>query len=448
MVPDDVYGDTEESIEVKELDVRFKALLPQFAYEHSYHGEPRCANEIGFRFFGADQHLAEVFPKASGQHLSRAISGITSFREWRVSRNGLVKLVEHGFTETRSIPTAEGVFFAWLTDRGWKPQISPPGLLAKEIFKRLQGNPVILKNETLLGLLERMNGGKAKKEVGAADIEQERELSVGEVKGRLEGSSEGNSPHDYLISRGVFKLGVRVQCPHCLRNSWFSLDTLRDSLICPKCLNSYTAIGNVSAPDWSYKTAGPFSVPRYAEGAYSVLLTLEFIGGHASTMRTTPAMGFKAEAPGKKNIEADVAMLWQESIFGEQIDGILFGECKTYGVFEERDFDRMRYLAETFPGAVLVFSTLRKELTTKEVVGIKRIARAGRKYWKPERSINPVLILTGTELLAWAGPPHCWDLSFQERFSRVHGLLDICDATQQIYLEGVWKVMIGPAAST
>lgn len=433
-VPDDIYGDVEESIEVKELEVRFKALLPKFAYEHSYHGAPRCANEIGLRFYGADQYLAEVFPKASGNNLTRAISGIGSFREWRIDRNGLVKFAVHDFSETRNIPTAENVFFAWLTDHGWKPQLSPPGLLAKEIYRRLQGNPAILKNETLLGLLERMNGGKVKKEVGAADVEQERELSVGEVKRRLEGSSEGNNPHDYLISRGVFKLGVRVQCPHCLRNSWYSLDALNDSLTCPKCLNSYMAIGNVSAPDWSYKTAGPFSIPRYAEGAYTVLLTLEFIGGQASTMRTTPVMSFKAESPGKKDIEADVAMLWQESIFGEQIDGLLFGECKTYGVFEEKDFARMRYLAEMFPGAILAFSTLRKEFTPKEIAGITRIARTGRKYWKAERTVNPVLVLTGAELLSWAGPPHCWRLLLQEKFSRVNCLLDICDATQQIYL--------------
>jgi hypothetical protein len=435
-VPDDTYGDVKESIEIKELKVRFKALLPKFAYEHSHHGEPRCANEIEVRFFGTDQCLAEVFPKASGRNLIRAISGMGSFREWRIGRNGLVKLVEYDFSETRSIPTAESVFFAWLTDLGWKPQLSPPGLMAKEIYKRLQGNPVILKNETFLGLLERMNGGKVKQEIGALEVEQERELPVGAVKARLEGSSEGGNPHEYLISRGVFKLGVRVQCPHCIRNSWFPLESLRDTLTCPKCLNSYPAIGNVDAPEWSYKTVGPFSVPRYAEGAYTVLLTLEFVGGHkAPVMRTTPVLSFKAEASDKKDIEADIAMFWQESVYGERIDGLLFGECKTYGVFQEKDFERMHYLAETFPGAVLVFSTLRKELTPREIAGIKRIAKAGRKYWKSERPINPVLILTGTELLSWSGPPHCWEDSLQKKFSsRVHRLLDICDATQQIYL--------------
>jgi hypothetical protein len=94
----------------------------------------------------------------------------------------------------------------------------------------------------------------------------------------------------------------------------------------------------------------------------------------------------------------------------------------------------MRTLAKTFPGAVLVFSTLRKTLTPKEIAGITSIAKAGRRYWKPERSINPVLILTGTELLTYEDPPYCWDEPIKTKFNHFSGLLGLCDASQQIYL--------------
>jgi len=93
----------------------------------------------------------------------------------------------------------------------------------------------------------------------------------------------------------------------------------------------------------------------------------------------------------------------------------------------------MRYLAKTFPGAILAFSTLRKSLTKSEIAAITRIAKAGRKHWKADRPINPVLILTGTELFNWAGPPYCWDETLRNKFD-VHGVLRVCDATQQIYL--------------
>jgi hypothetical protein len=96
-------------------------------------------------------------------------------------------------------------------------------------------------------------------------------------------------------------------------------------------------------------------------------------------MRTTPVLSFTAERAGEASLEADFALLWEESIFGERKEGIAFGECKMYGSFAERDFARMRHLAETFPGAVLVFSTLRKNLTPFEISKISRIANRGRR---------------------------------------------------------------------
>jgi hypothetical protein len=452
-VPDDIYGAEEYSVDVREWgDIKLRALLPEFAEKHRYHGEPRCANEVSFSFFGADEYIAEVFPKSFGQNYIRAISGLTSFRDWRVGRNGLVKIVAEDFGEWRGIPTAEAVFFGWLLDKGWEqPQLSTPGVLAKQIHKRLLGNPLIaLKTEKLLRLFEYMNGGKVRKNLSLIEeksgrakkhteerLEVERDLKVGDVINRLKEFPESDNLHDYLLSRGVFKLGLSVKCPHCLRASWFELESLRDTLECPKCLNTFPAIGNVKAPDWSYRTAGPFSVPRYADGAYSVLLTLEALGGRRSiSRRTTPVLSFRVLTPSKEHIEVDIAMFWQEEIFGRKSEGLLFGECKTYDRFKKEDFARMRYLAKTFRGAVLVFSTMRPKLSKSESRSIRGIAKAGRKHWKYDLPLNPVLVLTGTELLyRWSGPPHCWDELTQKRFGHVHGLLDLCNATQQLYLD-------------
>src|SRR6267378_1483769 len=294
-VPADIYGKTEGTVDLdsKKLQIHFKPLLPEFAHKYGYHGEPRCANEISFRLYGSEDYLAEVFPKSSGEQFKRAISGLTSLRgDWRVGRNGLVKLVKDDFTETRDIPTAESIMFSWLADLGWKPQLSAPGLLAKQMYRQLEGYPSILKNEKLLGLLEHMNGGLVKQDGSPAEnnsVTQERDLSVGEVKSRLEGSSKRSNLYDYLLSKGVFKLGLRVQCPHCLRHSWFSLESVRDSFSCPRCLNTFGAIATISNVTWCYKTTGPFSVPHYADGAYAVLLTLEFFNDrNLPTMRTTP----------------------------------------------------------------------------------------------------------------------------------------------------------------
>jgi len=442
VVPDDIYGEDEISTEIaetKDLRIKFQSLLPKFAQKYGYHGKPRCGNEISFRFYGSNEYIAEVLPKSSGEEFIIAISSLTSFKgDWRVGRNGLVKLVKSDFIETLDIPLAENVFFAWLEDLGWKSKLSSAGLMAKQIHNKLDGHLAVLTNEKLLGLLEHMSGGRVKHDGSPVEnniINQERELAVGEVKNRLKAISVRGNLHDYLVERGIFKLGLRVQCSHCSRNSWFSLDKIQDILSCPLCLNTFAAIGNIEDAVWCYKTAGPFTVPNYVDGAYTVLLTADFFNDRKmSTMRITPALSFIAESAENKNIEADIAALWQESIHGVKQNGILFGECKTYNSFKKRDFDRIRYLAKNFPGSILVFSTLRKSLSTNEKVEITRIAKAGRKYWKADRPINPILILTGNELLHNSGPPYCWEDSVKKKFGRVVGIIELADATQQLYL--------------
>lgn len=440
----DIYCAEEDSIEIgntSDLEMRLKPLLPKFARQSWFRSRGLCANEFDLRLYGGDELLAEVYPKARGDHLIRAISGIAGLRgEWRIGRHGLVKLVRRSSSESRTVPASETIFFAWLADHGWKAELSPPGILAKQIYKRLNGYPSLLADKAVLGLIEHMNGGSVSRNgtPSAGDrVTAEREVAVGEVKNRLKGPSGKSRLYDTLLEKGVFKLGLRTKCPNCQRNTWFALSVLRESLECPKCLSSFAAAGNIdqASSSWYYRTAGPFSVPNFADGAYTVLMTLNALGDRMfGSLRTTSVPSFVATSAERNDIEADFAMFWREMYHGDENEGLLFGECKTFGLFETNDIERMRYLASTFPGAVLVFSTLREALTTKEVAALARLAKSGRKYWKAERPINPVLILTGNELLNSERPPDCWKEAEQERFQHVDDLLSLCDATQQLYL--------------
>jgi len=353
-IPDDLYADDEHSIDLAEksdLTIHLKSLLPSFAAEHVYHDNPRCANDISFHLYGTDQYFAEVFPKPAGTHLMRAVGGMTSSRdEWRISRGRLARLIKRDFSEWLTIPLAENVMTAWLTDLGWKPKLSPPGILAKQIYAQLDGHLFPLHHEKLLGLLEHMNGGNVNRDHSPVSdnsltAELERDLPIGEIKNRLT-TAHGNL-YEHLVSKGVFRLGNRVQCPQCMRNSWFSLPNVQESLTCPKCLRTFSALGNLTNGVWTYKTAGPFSVPAYAEGAYTVLLTIEFFSDRKfPTIRTTPIFSFTAEAPGKGKLEADCALLWEESVYGERRDGVLFCECKTYGKFRGERFRKNARVGE------------------------------------------------------------------------------------------------------
>ena len=141
--PNRIYGEERSFINsatTREDEIRIRSVLPKFRYYHRR--RPVCANEITICSSRGSELVAEVFPKFSGEKFIRAISGPTSFPEdWRVGRNGLLRLASNGFDEPREIPSSEKVFFAWLSDRGWRPELSTPGVLAKRIHERMGGYP-------------------------------------------------------------------------------------------------------------------------------------------------------------------------------------------------------------------------------------------------------------------------------------------------------------------
>lgn len=440
--PVDTYEET-SSIEVSDEDklkIHFKPIFPKFANDTDIGSEPRCANEISFRFYGLSEHFAEVIPRSTGKMFTRSISSLTSFRnEWRSGRNGLVHLAKDTMTEYWDVPTSEKVFFAWLRDQGWAPELSNKGILAKQIYKKLDGFPKILANEKLLKVLDHMNGGQSLEHDHPTKLELEdgRDLSVEKMKGQLKDKSAQNQHHvhDFLISKEVFRLGLKAQCPNCFRKSWYPLDNVKDICECPRCLNKFLAIGNLHLSSWSYKTVGPFSVPQHADGSFSVVLAVSFFDEHNSFgVKLSPVFNFDATDKVGTKIEADFAGFWKQTSINGDASGVLFAECKTFSDFEKKDFERMRALAKAFPGGVIVFCTLKNNLSEYEIREIKRIAKAGRKKETDGNPINPVLVLTANELMSFKGVPDCWGNDLKDEFKNVHGLLSLCDSTQQIYL--------------
>lgn len=154
---------------------------------------------------------------------------------------------------------------------------------------------------------------------------------------------------------------------------------------------------------------------------------------------TTALLSFTAEKAGTP-LEADLGLFLKEMPFGRTTIELVFAECKTYDQFERKDIQRMQLIAQNFPGAVLVFATLRTELTDREKRLLRPLVNKGRKYWKADRPCNPVLILTGIELFSEWRPEYFWKdagathAAFANRLRGHASLLELCDATQQLYL--------------
>jgi hypothetical protein len=428
-IPDDISCEVEEhSFQDMQGNFSFDLVKPDFAADR-VSSTPRYANEIYPKFYGqGDPILADVLPYDHGQQVLHAVGGPFLGDEFRIGHTGIVNLVTWRTRTHWKLPVAEEVFFAWLKDKGFEVDLSTCGRLAKQIHSQLRGWTYVLTNEPLIALLEQMN----------KEGEEGRGAQLGHIKNALRGIDSSGRMYRSLVEHGVFQLGYKTQCTHCQRSSWYSVESFASQLVCPLChkkLDSIAAVDRDNKGDWHLKTAGPFSIGNYGDGSYCVLLGLNFFDRDHS-LQTTPVMSFTAKnAASSKELEADFGLMWWDTAFGETQEGVLFAECKSYNKFEKKDFERMSAIAKEFPGAILAFCTLRKTVEPGEIKELKRLTKAGMKYWKAERPINPVLILTGHELFHHFGAPLCWkNMTVPDWTKRVHSILELCNATQAIYL--------------
>ena len=474
----------EHDMSTNQETIRFKTLDPKFINRFGGHGEARFANEIVLRLYGDTELFAEVIPEG-GKRLATAIS-FSAF-EWRFSRKGLVYLSRHSkWTVDLSLPQAEAIVTKWLELRGWRVELSPAGRVAKQMIRQLGGksNAEILARKGIIQLLGEMNSrneilsklhdeisnlqrllkqddfqtvaeeleafvkylgaiqpqlGGDKKTMSEADLwgkveeianqmtpetanqtERNRKQQVKRIQGRI---------HQQLIDATILQLGIEIQCPVCTQYSWYSVKGADYELECPKCLERISFPSVSKEVKWSYRTLGPFSLPGQAYGAYTVLLTLRFfsdsrlLGG-----ATTPLMSFTAKKE-KMELEADLALFFQASKFGDSKTEVIFAECKTFNNFQKKDADRMGKLGDAFPGTVLVFAALNKSLSEKEKTILRRVVDRSRKRRKNQRPFNHVLILTGAELFLES----FWK-SHLDRYARAKELFELCDLTQQVNL--------------
>ncbi|MFA4905430.1 MAG: hypothetical protein WC645_02880 [Candidatus Margulisiibacteriota bacterium] len=428
----------EATFDFSETDTRInaKTVDPKFVARFGGKGVARFANLLDFRIYGGKDLLAQVIPAGNGMEMVRAIGGMW-INEWRFSRKELVHLIKHPkWSIYVSVPLAKDVFSGWMKSQGWEITLSSPGNIAYQMTRRLGGihGLSILSHEGVLSLLRKMESGKV-----VSKDEFYTEIARATSKNRFLG--DRTKMAEWLIETGMIRLGAEIQCPSCQQHPWFSIKDLDDRLQCHKCFEYFDV--PAASPEkikWAYRAFGPFSLPGRAYGVYSVLLTLRFFSQLLHDRPITPMLSFLAKKDGKE-IEIDLGLFIKETRFGVTDTRLIFAECKNNDEFKKTDVDKMKWIAERFPGAILLFATLKKELSKREQNLIRPLVNKGRRQWKTELPYNPVLILTATELLSDLGPPNCWKdagdfhESFAERYQHFWGeLIPLCDITQQMYL--------------
>ena len=419
--------ESEERLELRSHDPKIKLF-------RAYSGEPRFANDFSFRFYGSKELMAEVFPEGS-RELSSAI-GRVGYRNWRFSNSGPVFLASNEqdliFLD---LPRAEAVMTEWLRERGWKVSLSASGRMASQLVKQLGGTWGVswLAHKGVIELL-----GKLEKEGGMT-----REDVIARLKQviALDGLHFDSERFlERLIEASALRLGAKIQCPVCTRHNWYELDALKYQMRCRFCLSDFDA--PVQSPkniEWTYRAHGPFA-SSVSQGAFSVLLVLKFLSGRGlHDNGITPLFSYTAKKDSKE-LEADLTCLYKPSTWRETRTQIVHAECKSFNSFKQDDIKRMKVLASEFPGATLIFATLKEKLSPAEIVSIKAMAQSQRGKRLRGQANSPVIVLTGTELFSSDGAPECWREKggAYDKFSETRGewsdLFSIADATQQLYL--------------
>ena len=169
---------------------------------------------------------------------------------------------------------------------------------------------------------------------------------------------------DHFLECSVFRAGLRVQCPTCAYYNWFDLDEMSYKPTCTRCLKEFKLS---QTPDelrkfqWFYRVIGPFAAPDYARGAYAVALTLRCIAERHETALTW-STGLELNELG---CEVDFAGWYRRggvlSDREQEEPVLLIVEAKSFGrsAFTENSIDNLRLVADQFPGAFMIVSSLR-----------------------------------------------------------------------------------------
>lgn len=340
----------------------------------------------------------------------------------------------------------------WLERKDIKAELSGAGRVAKQMLEILGGlwDTHVIAHREIIELLDKMAGQEI--ELGAADEATRRKFEgrtviTGVWKALIKRLGKDRLPSltlDDFTKRGILKLGLGVECPNCSHRNWYGLDGVDYDVTCERCLKGFQfPQGNIRT-QWKYRVTGPFSVPKFAEGAYAVALTLNVFNMkiHGGDAELTYSTGLDLTHKDFKR-EIDFAFWYSERpTLGQRLEPrFVFGEAKSFAdeAVAERDIESLKQVAQVVPGAIAVVAVMKKAFSENEKARLAELTKWG---WElvDGRPRAQVLLLTGVELFAdfsvekaWeeAGNPYPKDA----RHWIFRDLDEFARATQKIHLD-------------
>ena len=430
--------------------IRLDTVSPDLASRFGG-GHYRWANVVTLDSFHTDS-LAFLYPSNLDDRTTPRLFRSLGERPV-ISREGWVIGQHHkGLPTLMELSDGSVAIGEWLERKGIRSELSSAGRIAKQMIENLGGlwGSHLIADEETVRLLESM----ATQEVvrGSVDDVTRRQYEgrtaiVGQWKTLIDKRAEKQLPLltlDDFTAHGILKLGLGVSCPNCAHGNWYSLDDVSDQVICERCLKPFSFPQDATGARWRYRVTGPFSVPNFAEGAYSVALTLDLFsrklsGGPNIKMTYSTGLNLRHE---KFDREVDFAFWHSEgATLGQSAEPqFVFGEAKSFAVeaVTDCDIESLKLVAEAIPGSIVVISVLKKAFSDLEKERLARFTEWGWELIQGQPRAQ-VLLLTGIELFAdfdvgmeWknVGAPYPADTPY----SVFHDLHALAQTTQKIHL--------------
>jgi hypothetical protein len=431
-----------------DTEVEFECLSPEWSDE--FGSEYRWANVVKLRDWSFRDQAATVFPNdrsraylpwlgVGGTDRLSTTEGIVTFPRFKNS------------PEHWELPTGATAIAKWLKSASIDSVASDAGRATEQIIQALGGFGRVgdVARKGIIDTLDEMSRRPITRSAHHKKFKNQ-------IDNALKGDIWGRNSFDTLVRKGAVELGLEVRCEHCASWSWYALNQLGYTLQCTLCLR-HTSFpicdpGTSEHTRWAYRVVGPFALPDYAKGGYASALALRCLAeviGHRADAHTTWCSGRELSLTSAHKVETDFIVWFQRKGFTSEdpvsVTDLVFGEAKSFSkdAFKAADISNLRAVARRFPGAVLVFATMKQptELSAEEIALLRKVAIWGRKYRPDRRSRAPVVILTGIELFSGYSLKDAWkDLgglhaAFATSGSlRLDNLRVLADATQQLYL--------------
>jgi hypothetical protein len=286
--------DFEEKVGEKDPALEFPSLAPKFASKYSFvSNDARWMNVVKLsRFIAGDSHFSLTFPpNIKGgdfpvlDYIDRNLctrEGIVLFRQFKSQRASLRLMLQ------------SKAVIDWLASRGIEAKSSSSGRNAEQVLRAVGGTRgcQLFADEATVKLLDKMAKTIQREADGTTAQYPDRTASIAEWKevlGRRSKALFSSAKLSDLTERSVMRVGLGLLCPHCAKDNWYSLSDVNYEVACERCLNRFSfpqASKKFNESDWRFRVIGPFSVPDYADGAYSTVLTLRVFNNTLYNSRT------------------------------------------------------------------------------------------------------------------------------------------------------------------